>query len=52
MGATAIGTGLNAPPLRRKVHEHLAAITASPSACRDLIEATQDTQASSSTRRA
>jgi aspartate ammonia-lyase len=47
MGATAIGTGLNAPAgYARKCTEHLAAITGFPiQLAADLIEATQDTQA-------
>jgi aspartate ammonia-lyase len=47
MGATAIGTGLNAPPgYAPKCTEHLAAITRLPIHLADnLIEATQDTQA-------
>ncbi len=45
LGATAIGTGLNAPEAyRRSVIPHLAAITGLPLVrARDLIEATQDT---------
>jgi aspartate ammonia-lyase len=47
MGATAIGTGLNAPAgYSRKCTEHLAKITGFPiHLAPDLIEATQDTQA-------
>ena len=47
MGATAIGTGLNAPPgYAAKCTEHLAGITGMPiHLAPDLIEATQDTQA-------
>ena len=47
MGATAIGTGLNAPAgYAQKCTEHLAAITGLPiHLAADLIEATQDTQA-------
>ena len=47
MGATAIGTGLNAPPgYAEKCTAHLAAITGFPIHLADnLIEATQDTQA-------
>ena len=47
MGATAIGTGLNAPAgYARKCTEHLARITGLPIyLASDLIEATQDTQA-------
>jgi aspartate ammonia-lyase len=47
MGATAIGTGLNAPQgYAEKCTEHLAAITGMPiRLAEDLIEATQDTQA-------
>ena len=47
MGATAIGTGLNAPPgYAEKCAEHLAKITGFPMhLAEDLIEATQDTQA-------
>ncbi|HEX9167085.1 MAG TPA: aspartate ammonia-lyase [Gemmatimonadales bacterium] len=47
MGATAIGTGLNAPPgYARKCTDHLATITGFPiTLAEDLIEATQDTQA-------
>jgi aspartate ammonia-lyase len=47
MGATAIGTGLNAPPgYAEKCTEHLARITGFPiTLAPDLIEATQDTQA-------
>jgi aspartate ammonia-lyase len=47
MGATAIGTGLNAPPgYARKCTDHLARITGFPiRLAEDLIEATQDTQA-------
>jgi aspartate ammonia-lyase len=47
MGATAIGTGLNAPPdYGQKCAEHLAAITGLPiHLAPNLIEATQDTQA-------
>ena len=46
MGATAIGTGLNAPAgYAAKCTEHLAAITGMPiHLAEDLIEATQDTQ--------
>jgi aspartate ammonia-lyase len=46
MGATAIGTGLNAPAgYAAKCTEHLAAITGMPiHLAPDLIEATQDTQ--------
>jgi aspartate ammonia-lyase len=47
MGATAIGTGLNAPKgYAQKCTEHLAKITGFPiHLAPDLIEATQDTQA-------
>jgi aspartate ammonia-lyase len=47
MGATAIGTGLNAPAgYAQKCTEHLAKITGFPISLADnLIEATQDTQA-------
>ena len=47
MGATAIGTGLNAPAgYAEKCTAHLAAITKLPiTLAPDLIEATQDTQA-------
>jgi aspartate ammonia-lyase len=47
MGATAIGTGLNAPRgYAEKCARHLAKITQKPMVlARDLIEATQDTQA-------
>jgi aspartate ammonia-lyase len=47
MGATAIGTGLNAPPgYAQKCTDHLAKITGFPMHLADnLIEATQDTQA-------
>jgi len=47
MGATAIGTGLNAPAgYAAKCTEHLAAISGLPIyLAQDLIEATQDTQA-------
>ncbi|HET9705178.1 MAG TPA: aspartate ammonia-lyase [Vicinamibacterales bacterium] len=47
MGATAIGTGLNAPPgYAEKCTDHLARITGFPIRLADnLIEATQDTQA-------
>jgi aspartate ammonia-lyase len=47
MGATAIGTGLNAPAgYAKKCTEHLAAISGLPTyLAQDLIEATQDTQA-------
>ena len=47
MGATAIGTGLNAPAgYANKCAEHLAAISGLPIyLAQDLIEATQDTQA-------
>jgi aspartate ammonia-lyase len=47
MGATAIGTGLNAPKgYAQKCTEHLAKITGYPIVLGDdLIEATQDTQA-------
>jgi aspartate ammonia-lyase len=47
MGATAIGTGLNAPAgYAEKCTAHLAAITGLPIyLAEDLIEATQDTQA-------
>ena len=47
MGATAIGTGLNAPAgYAEKCTAHLAAITGLPiHLAADLIEATQDTQA-------
>ena len=47
MGATAIGTGLNAPEgYAQKCTEHLARITGFPiHLAEDLIEATQDTQA-------
>jgi aspartate ammonia-lyase len=47
MGATAIGTGLNAPPgYSQKCTDHLAEITGLPiHLAPDLIEATQDTQA-------
>jgi aspartate ammonia-lyase len=46
MGATAIGTGLNAPEgYRRRCTEHLLAISGLPVySATDLIEATQDTQ--------
>jgi aspartate ammonia-lyase len=46
MGATAIGTGLNAPKgYAKKCTEHLAKITGFPiHLAEDLIEATQDTQ--------
>jgi aspartate ammonia-lyase len=46
MGATAIGTGLNAPPgYAEKCTAHLAKITGFPiHLAADLIEATQDTQ--------
>ena len=46
MGATAIGTGLNAPAgYAKKCTEHLAQITGFPiHLAEDLIEATQDTQ--------
>src|SRR5215471_17850430 len=46
MGATAIGTGLNAPPgYAQKCADHLAKITGFPiHLAPDLIEATQDTQ--------
>src|SRR5258706_8651848 len=46
MGATAIGTGLNAPPgYARKCTDHLAAVSDLPIyLAPDLIEATQDTQ--------
>jgi aspartate ammonia-lyase len=46
MGATAIGTGLNAPEgYAKKCTEHLAKITGFPiHLAEDLIEATQDTQ--------
>ncbi len=47
MGATAIGTGLNAPPgYRKRCTDHLSAISGLPVySAPDLIEATQDTQA-------
>ena len=47
MGATAIGTGLNAPPgYSQKCADHLAQVTGFPiHLAPDLIEATQDTQA-------
>jgi aspartate ammonia-lyase len=47
MGATAIGTGLNAPEgYKRRCTEHLVAISGLPVySAPDLIEATQDTQA-------
>jgi aspartate ammonia-lyase len=47
MGGTAIGTGLNAPPgYAQKCTDHLAQITGLPiKLARDLVEATQDTQA-------
>ena len=47
MGATAIGTGLNAPPgYAEKCASHLGKITGLPiRLARNLIEATQDTQA-------
>ena len=47
MGGTAIGTGLNAPKgYAQKCAEHLAKISGFPIVlARDLIEATQDTQA-------
>lgn len=47
MGATAIGTGLNAPPgYSQKCADHLAKISGLPIHLADnLIEATQDTQA-------
>ena len=47
MGATAIGTGLNAPPgYSEKCAAHLASVTGLPiHLAPDLIEATQDTQA-------
>jgi aspartate ammonia-lyase len=47
MGATAIGTGLNAPEgYAEKCAKHLAAVTGFPiRLADDLIEATQDTQA-------
>jgi aspartate ammonia-lyase len=47
MGATAIGTGLNAPAgYAQKCADHLARITGLPiHLAEDLIEATQDTQA-------
>ena len=47
MGATAIGTGLNAPKgYAQKCADHLAKITGFPiRLAEDLIEATQDTQA-------
>jgi aspartate ammonia-lyase len=47
MGATAIGTGLNAPAgYAEKCTEHLARVTGFPiTLAPDLIEATQDTQA-------
>src|SRR6185436_13746659 len=47
MGATAIGTGLNAPKgYAQRCTEHLAQITGMPvHLADDLIEATQDTQA-------
>ena len=47
MGATAIGTGLNAPAgYAQKCSDHLASITGMPiHLADDLIEATQDTQA-------
>jgi len=51
MGATAIGTGLNAPRgYAEKCTAHLAKITGFPiHIASDLIEATQDTQHSSCT---
>src|SRR5580765_6986584 len=47
MGATAIGTGLNAPPgYAEKCADHLAKISGFPiRLAEDLVEATQDTQA-------
>ncbi len=47
MGATAIGTGLNAPPgYAEKCTAHLASVSGLPiHLAADLIEATQDTQA-------
>jgi aspartate ammonia-lyase len=47
LGATAIGTGLNAPPgYAQKCARHLGRITSLPiHLAEDLIEATQDTQA-------
>jgi aspartate ammonia-lyase len=47
MGATAIGTGLNAPAgYRKRCTDHLSAISGLPVySAPDLIEATQDTQA-------
>src|SRR5688572_25727576 len=47
MGGTAIGTGLNAPPgYAKKCADHLAKVTGLPiKLARDLVEATQDTQA-------
>ncbi len=47
MGATAIGTGLNAPPgYARRCAKHLKAISGLRiTLARDLVEATQDTQA-------
>ena len=47
MGGTAIGTGLNAPPgYAQKCADHLAKVTGLPiKLARDLVEATQDTQA-------
>jgi aspartate ammonia-lyase len=47
MGATAIGTGLNAPAgFRRRCTDHLLAVSGLPVySAVDLIEATQDTQA-------
>ena len=47
MGATAIGTGLNAPKgYAAKCTKHLAAVSGFPiTLAEDLIEATQDTQA-------
>jgi aspartate ammonia-lyase len=47
MGATAIGTGLNAPPgYARSCTQHIATISGLPVyLAADLIEATQDTQA-------
>jgi aspartate ammonia-lyase len=47
MGATAIGTGLNAPKgYAEKCNTHLAKVTGLPmTLAEDLIEATQDTQA-------
>jgi aspartate ammonia-lyase len=47
MGATAIGTGLNAPPgYAAKCTAHLAKVTGLPiRLARNLVEATQDTQA-------